>query len=157
MSIPACRESRRMIRARCRSFPRRVLRAEIRTSSRNSPRTASRSRGVPERLLAHAQVSDKTPIFLLIVLAFDDAQQIRRMDGHRQPHAVPGLKNLPANGSDRYGATEQAAGGGGPQGDHEFRLDDRALEIVPPPATFDLVGVRPLVQPALAAQLELEM
>src|SRR6266567_1011279 len=79
------------------------------------------------------------------------------MDGHRQPHAVPGLKNLPANGSDRYGATEQAAGGGGPQGDHEFRLDDRALEIVPPPAAFDLVGVRPLVQPALAAQLELEM
>src|SRR5262249_13547092 len=113
-------------------------------------------RRVSQRLLAHSQVADEAPIFLLLVLAFDDAQQIRWMNRYGDPHAVF-LKDAPANGCDRHGAVEQAARGGGSERDDELRFDQRALEIVPPSAALDLIGIRPLVQPAFSALLELEM
>ena len=58
---------------------------------------------------------------------------------------------------DGHDASDQAARRGRAERHDHLRLHDRALLIEPPLAALDLVGVRLLVQPALAARLELEV
>src|SRR3979490_2280908 len=47
--------------------------------------------------------------------------------------------------------------GGRAEGDNDVQLDESELELKPDPASRDLRGVRPLVQPALATCAPLEM
>jgi hypothetical protein len=54
-------------------------------------------------------------------------------------------------------AAEYAAHRGRPHGDDHRGLDDCALQILPPAAAIDLMGIGPLVQAALAAHLVLEV
>ena len=58
---------------------------------------------------------------------------------------------------DGHHAAEQAARRARAERHDQLRLHDRALLLEPPFAALDLVGVRLLVQTALAARLELEM
>ncbi len=52
---------------------------------------------------------------------------------------------------------EHAARRGRAERNDDGRLDDRALEILPPAAPVDLISIRPLVQPPLAAHFVLEV
>jgi hypothetical protein len=64
---------------------------------------------------------------------------------------------LPAHPADGDDLAEQAARRGGAERHNGGRLDDRALGLEPDLAALDLIRVRALVQPPLAAHLVLEM
>src|SRR5262245_37372333 len=78
------------------------------------------------------------------------------MDRHDQP-AVADRQRLAAQLADRHGPAEQAPRRGRAERHDDLGLDDRAFDLVPPAAALNLIGVRPLVQPPLAALLVLEM
>jgi hypothetical protein len=69
------------------------------------------------------------------------------MDGDEEPHAV----------YDQNRTAYLAASRRGAQRNHERGMHNLSLQVVPPAATVDLVCVRRLVQPPLAARLEFEM
>src|SRR6185312_4008170 len=79
------------------------------------------------------------------------------MNGDERERAVVKPVRLAAHLADGDAASEQAACTGRAKGDHNGRLDDTPLLLKPPFAAVDLVGVRALVQPALATHLVLEM
>src|ERR1700722_309350 len=115
------------------------------------------------QLACHQQL--RTPSQIIdepLVLAFPRlivllAQHVGGVDCHDHAAAVLIGQDLAAPLADRHGAAEHAARRGRPHGDDHLGLDDRALKIEPPAAGVDLAGVRLLVQPPLAALLELEM
>src|SRR5262245_28158672 len=109
-----------------------------------------------QQLRAPPQVGDEAlelPLARFIVAL---PQHRRWMD--RDDHLrVAIVQHLAAHRGDRHRTPEHAAYGGRAERHHHARPDDAALEIEPPAAGVDLAGVRPFVQPALAARLELEM
>jgi hypothetical protein len=85
-----------------------------------------------------------------------DAQQVGRMDGDK--HGAAGRReDFAANLGESDGSAQYAARCRDAQGNDEIRLYQGALLIEPPTAPIDLVGVRTLVQAALASPLEFEM
>jgi hypothetical protein len=78
------------------------------------------------------------------------------MDGDEEPHVIYD-QNRTAYLGDRDGPPHQTARRSGAQRNHERGMHNLSLQVVPPAATVDLVRIRPLVQPPLAARLEFEM
>src|SRR5688572_27117056 len=79
------------------------------------------------------------------------------MDRDDEPRAVGKAQGLGAQFRDGYHASEQTARRGRAERHGNLRPYDRALLVEPPFAALDLVGVRLLVQSALAARRELEV
>src|ERR1700722_6050310 len=79
------------------------------------------------------------------------------MNGDNERRPVRHPQGFAAHLADRDGAPGQAARGGRTKSDDGGWLDQAAFHIEPDLAALDLVGVRPLVQAALAAHLVLEV
>src|SRR6185312_8516404 len=79
------------------------------------------------------------------------------MDGREHAAAVFERHDLAANPANGSGSAGHAAHRRRAERDDQGRLDELPFERKPHMAPFDLVGVRPLVQAALAAWLEFEM
>src|SRR5262249_44809892 len=79
------------------------------------------------------------------------------MDRHHDRAAVRCGEYLATDLRDGDDLAHQAARGARAQRDDDARSDDRLLEVDPPAAALDLGGIRPLVQPPLAALLEFEV
>src|SRR5262249_16603814 len=79
------------------------------------------------------------------------------MNGNESGRSIVEHKRLPADFSDRDHAPEQAACRSRTECHDRLGLHDGALVIEPPFAAINFVGIRALVQAALAAHLMLEV
>lgn len=79
------------------------------------------------------------------------------MNRHKACYAIFKRQRTAAQAGDGRRTAEHAAHRGRAQGNNHLGLEQRAFEIEPPSAAVDLVGIRALVQPALAAHLVLEV
>ena len=114
------------------------------------------------RLVCHqfrgpSQICDEIAVLPLLVGVILNAQQERGMDGDEGRRAVRKLMRFATHARNRDHAFEYAACGGSAERDNGHGPDQRAFLFEPPPAPFNLVGVRTLVQAPLAALFELKM
>src|SRR5688572_32833971 len=79
------------------------------------------------------------------------------MDGDKARQPVAQVYEPPARCADGDRAAGQGSGCGRAERDGQGWLDDLELLVQPPFAGFDLAGIGLLVQPLLAARLELEV
>src|SRR5207248_2637844 len=104
-----------------------------------------------------AEVLDEVHIFGGLRPAIRNPQQIGRMDRHQEVTAIVTREDLATHLRNDNRAIEQTPRRRRTERNDDVRLDDEPLQTEPPAATLDLVGVWPLVKPALPSWLEFEM